>query len=151
MAETFANGAWRQLARGEVFIGGAWRTLRSSETYKNGAWVQSASFVTPLMVIANDVTRGGFYSTSATRTVSGTSSALPSGGIAPYSYSWVILSGPATVGSPSTASTSITATIAAETQVTGAARVTVTDAVGTVANADITYSLSNYSRPGGTA
>lgn len=71
--------------------------------------------------------------------------AIPSGGLPPYSYAWTMLSNPsgeASLVSVNTATTSVSATLE-NTAVSGTIRCTVTDALNRTATADVDFTLQH--------
>jgi len=142
--QAFISGMWRTPKRGEAYINGAWRRLIRGEAYIGGQWRAIASFVGPLSVSSNNAV-GTVFSNRAQRVNSQTVTAMPSGGLGPYSYVWTILSGPAQVAAPTNASTLFYAIVNPSDVVQGTARVTVTDALGSTAQTTISITLSNES------
>lgn len=149
--QAFISGIWRTPTKADAYVNGAWRRLIRAEAYIGGQWRQIASFVLPLTVTANNAVRGGNFSGSADRTLTATSTCTPSGGRGPYIYSWVVTSGGFTVTNATMATASFTGNVPAETQRTGTAQVTCTDASGQTASTDITITLRNFSSVGGTS
>lgn len=76
---------------------------------------------------------------TASVTVTGT----PSGGVAPYAYSWAKISGGSTMTlvSPASQSTVISRRVSSNTPESGVFRCTITDSVGTSGHADVTITL----------
>lgn len=142
MAEVFFSGAWRTPNRGEILIGGAWRTITRGEQYRSGAWKQIVTFASPLSVSAGDV----FGRTTNRKPIQVTSTdslATPVGGIAPFTYNWVTLTGAAAAQTPAMARTSFRQVVAPGDTLVSTARVTCTDALGTPATHDITITMTN--------
>lgn len=145
--EAFISGQWRTPTRGEVYIGGTWRRLSRIEVYINGAWRSAAKFIQPLTlrVSPNPVLGSGGGPKPLSRIVSSeAASALPTGGLAPYQYSWAVTSGNVTVRSPTMSSTDFYATLGPNEYRVANATVTCTDALGSVANATLRIELSNF-------
>lgn len=141
--EARIGGAWREIIYGEVYINGAWRRLKYAEGYISGAWRQIANFIEPLTLDVSPPAPSKF-GTSDTIT-SNTVTATPTGGLAPFTYSWVRTSGSTDidVNSPAAASTTFTgAGLDADTLTTATFTCTVTDALGSTA--DDTCSPSFY-------
>ena len=139
--DAFISGAWRTAKRGEVLIGGAWRQITRGEVYRGGSWAKCLTFAGPLSVSAYNVT--GRTSNRKPANVTSTDSvATPTGGFAPYTYAWASPDG-VTPLSPSMARTAFRAPVAPGDTNYYTARVTCTDALGTVATADITITLVN--------
>lgn len=140
--ESFISGAWRRAGRGEVLIGGAWRRIVRAEVSRSGVWRQLFAFVSPISVTANNVS-GFAMSRQIVQVTSDASQARPAGGLAPYSYSWAMLSGSATPATPNMAATTFSARIGPGQQFESTARVTCVDALGASATADIVITLEN--------
>jgi hypothetical protein len=83
--------------------------------------------------------------------------ATPTGGLAPFTYAWTLVSSTGltgiTINYPTSASTSVTATLTVPVGTTGYANLkcTATDALGTSKSATVTFSFVYYESPGGTA
>ena len=90
---------------------------------------------------------GGASYFKPTPVTTSTATATPTGGAAPFTYSWVKLSGDGEPLSPTQAGTKFTATIGTGT-FHGVFRVTVTDAIGQTASADVEASFTNYGSVG---
>lgn len=140
--DAFISGAWRTPRRGEVLIGGAWRTITRGEQYRSGAWKRIVAFTSPLSVTAFDVYGEANNRKPVSVTSQGTR-ATPQGGTGPYSYSWVITEGGATIVSPNMASTTFRQLVGPGQQFDSFARVTCTDALGFTAQATINIVMSN--------
>lgn len=143
------GGAWVSPTTAEAFAGGTWRTLKYAEAYYSGAWRKIVSFVLPLTLSAT----GGSGSAASSTVTGNTATATPSGGLAPFTYSWVHLSGATmTINTPSSASTTFTASgVADGATVTATFRCTATDSLGSTATADLTVNLTNRTGITGTA
>lgn len=129
-----------------MLIGGIWRTITRGETYRDGAWRSCLSFAAPLSLTVSPDDVVGFGRPERPQRLRVTTTpavATPSGGSAPYSYSWVNLTGAAIIDSPASAGTTFSATIASGTSVEGEAQVTCTDAQGRTAVGQVRYSLYN--------
>lgn len=153
--EVRKDGAWRTINTAEAFIGAAWRTLKYAEAYIGGAWRQIVSFVQPLTLAFNRSSPFGVGATESPMTTA-SCTAVPTGGLAPFTYNWTTLSQSGltgfTINSPSAATTTFTAGVTAGVGHTGTAtvRCTATDALGTTASADLDLTFSEISG-GGTA
>lgn len=137
--DAFIAGAWRSPGRGEVLIGGQWRRITRVEAYKSSAWRSAAQFIGPLSATADPAFVFGHSSgRRPSQVVSGTTTATPSGGLAPFSYSWAFIGGDAlTITNPSSATTAFRA-VNAESVV----RCTVTDALGSTATCDVNVTIT---------
>jgi hypothetical protein len=143
--EGFIAGAWREFNRAEIYIGGQWRRLTRAEGYIGGQWRSLATFIQPLTVSISPSQVQGFANpfkpTTQTITTS-TAIATPSGGLGPYTYLW------SAGNSPTLASNSFTATLPGDSELTQNPSVTVTDALGSTANASVEAYFLNQSQTG---
>lgn len=103
------GGDWKDIGAGKVFASGAWRTLVAIKVYFEGAWRDVANFTAPTpeapgftVTAPTSVRTVGTLSTIRSSAVTVT----PSGGLAPYTYSWTAPG--ATIGTPHRASTTFT-------------------------------------------
>jgi hypothetical protein len=154
-AQVRVGGAWEPLTGCQVYANGAWRNISKIQVYSGGAWRLVANFIPPM----GGVTISPSFIFKSSRTspsiTSGTITATPSGGTAPYTYAWtVVSSSPTTVSitSPGLASTTVTAD-ASSGEVDCTLRCTVTDAVGSSVSADVdgtfTYTPGGFGGGGG--
>lgn len=133
------GGAWKEIVGGRVFANGAWRVLKTIKVFADDEWRDVAGFSTgPLSVTISPTFVEKRGSNSTLTTVIAT--AIPTGGITPYTYSWVRTAGTKGVANnPTSAVTTFTATgMAVDEYSTNTFRVTVTDAVGTTATKTMT-------------
>lgn len=140
----YANGRWRRIARIKCFADGAWRDVANFTSPGSGG------SSTPGGGGTGTGTGGGSSSPSITLTVSPSSTsrtgkamdqtsavltATPSGGKAPYSYTWSFVSRSGAVfsfDSPTLASTTVTASgLIEDLQATCTVHCTVRDSLGT--------------------
>ena len=133
MSEAFISGGWRGHTRAEIYIGGAWRL--------------AARYLDPLTV-ATPSGASNSVSSHFTVPVSVVVSAIPSGGLPPYTYSWAA---EADIGPLPTLSGASTATVTATVSVppgdTFSANLicTVNDSVGSGPASDSTFcTFSNF-------
>ena len=123
------GGVWVTPTTATAYINGAWRTLPRAKAYIAAAWRDVASFVQPMTLALT----GNYKSTSST---SGTETATPTGGLAPFTYSWAAVSSAYALTFSAQTSASTTVTTASpnpdETLTVGC---TVTDSLGTTATA----------------
>lgn len=118
--DAYVGGRWASPSTAEAYVGGAWRSIQYAEAYIGGAWRTVANFTPPggggggggslsLSVSPTSISRTGTASSITTGAITVT----PSGGLAPYTYAWSIVSSDAgptfSIGSPSYASTPVTA------------------------------------------
>lgn len=106
-----------------------------------------ATFVQPLTLAISPSEGGGQgYNGGGnpTTVTSGAETATPSGGLGPYTYAWTQLSGDTmTIGSASSATTTLTAVVASGVPKQGVFRCTCSDSSGQTATADVTITLIN--------
>ncbi|MGN6539137.1 MAG: hypothetical protein ACTHKQ_25850 [Mesorhizobium sp.] len=151
----FIKGAEHAIGSGSVCIGSTYRRITRGVACIDGTnWVTIANFVPPLSVSVSPSTAYGYASPLKPIPQTVTTSPLtatPTGGKAPFTYSWSITSHTGTsplLVSPSSASTSARAAVAANTDQVATAHVTVTDALGSTANAGGDFYFSNQSQIG---
>ena len=136
------GGAWQTITGAKVFAGGAWRTLVGIQVYASGAWRTVATFSTaptpvPLSLSISPASEQAGGSTPTI--VSGAFTATPSGGVSPFTYSWVISSpdGRTSIDNPTLATTQFTATgLINGEPVIPTYQCTCTDSLGTTASAE---------------
>lgn len=126
------GGVAREVPFASIFYLGARRRLQTIKQKRGGSLVIVANFSGPLSVTAVDCnnTPTGSNTTNFT-------AATISGGVVPYTYSWAVISGSATITSPTSAQTKFTKAFTSDGE-TITARVTVTDGLGATASATIT-------------
>lgn len=142
------GGAWKDITGGKVFLSGSWRTLVAIKTYKDGAWRDVANFTAPVsgMTVTTSPAES-FFRGGRTTAVSQNITATPSGGLAPYTYAWEVVSqvgssGTVTIPLPTSATTTVRCTFTEIGDVNCVIRVTVTDSLGSSASADIDGNFS---------
>lgn len=138
-----AGGAWKDITAGKVWVNGAWRNLVGAQAFVSGAWKTLATFVSSMTVAlsSSTVSRTARLGTINTATVTCT----PTGGLNPYTYSWVKQSGDAiTANQPTSASCAFQAAGMVEDETrTAVFRCTVTDTLGTaVTSSDLTVTIT---------
>lgn len=132
--DAYIGGAWRSVGSGDVYIDGQWRRLTRSEQYVGGVWKTGDRFLIPLTASATIGVTGLGVGTVTTEPATAT----PSGGLAPYTYSWSRISGTyGTPNNPASATTTFYARIPPGTIQTATFRCTVTDSLGSTATADV--------------
>jgi hypothetical protein len=140
-----ADGAWRTVRSGRIRINNAWRQLTRAFVFQNGAWRQSAVFVEPLTLSVSPATANGGIIVPGTVTT-GSVTATPTGGLAPFTYAWARISGdPAAANAPTNATTSFSLFLNDPVNAEAVFRCTVTDALGSTAAADVTASFQGFS------
>jgi hypothetical protein len=138
----YATGAYREVTGGRVRIGGVWRTLVRGRAYIGGAWRDIVSFVQPLTLVVSPTTVTRAITAIPGTAISPSVTATPSGGRAPFSYSWARVGmGSITVNSPASATTTFSRFFEAEGDFTELFRCSVTDSLGTVVTGDVTVRL----------
>lgn len=142
------SGTSREITRAYVRQGGALRTIREIKVLDGGTLRTVAVFADPLSVTASGVSGNGTGTSSQTVTTTETT-AIVSGGFAPYTYSWTLFTNdggtPSTAISPTSASTRFQkANVAPDATWADIWQVTVTDAVGGTATAAISAQFSNF-------
>ena len=145
-------GTLRTIKKGYAKVGGVLRPLKRVYVNNNGTLRLVAVFAEPLTVAANDVSGTGNGSTGATA-VTNTTTAVPSGGTAPFTYAWTLLTNGGGAASyatnPSSATTAFVKTgLAQSSSFTDTWRVTVTDANGETATDGVFAVFSNGSTGG---
>lgn len=145
--QQFRNSAWHSLSTLYAYRSGAWQRLKTLKVYSGGAWRLIGKFVPPVTVSAYPAGVGGMsYTNTSVIVGSNPTTATPSGGLAPYTYSWAKVSGDAiTASQPSNATTDFGGTVAVNMTATAIFRVTCTDSIGQTATADVSVSL--YAEP----
>lgn len=146
--EVRKDGAWRTISSAEAYVGGSWRTLRYAEAYIDGEWRKIASFVQALSLSVS----GTAAFSSVNPMTTDRSVATPTGGLAPFTYAWTILSQTGlsglTINSPSSASTTFTASVPSGNNGSATFRCTATDALGTTAHDDVTVGFTKIASGG---
>lgn len=126
--------------------GSVTRSIRSLKV-KDGATLRTvATFILPLTVSISP--SGGVFgavSSSVGATVTtNAATATPAGGTAPYTYSWVRLSGFGAANTATSAVTTFSEFVQPSIVKTGVFRVTVTDAASQTATATVNATFENY-------
>ncbi len=138
------GGAWRAAAKRWVYLGTVWRPVRRGWIYASGAWRLYFIGADPMSVSIGPTDFTSFQNS----TVSGTLSSLVTGGLAPFTYVWSVVSftagSPPSFGSPTSASTSVSQTGVMPSGIEFAQiMVTVTDSAGQNASASKSASFTN--------
>jgi hypothetical protein len=150
------SGIWRTLTGAQVFANGAWRSLVAIQAFVGGQWRIVGNFTVPpgdggtfdLGTSASSVS--GLGVVDSTTVTSGFVSAVPSGGLSPYSYSWAIVSSDGqtyVIHGPTSATVSVTGSgLPMDDVSTCTIRCTATDSLGSIAvSGDVAVSLTTHS------
>jgi hypothetical protein len=141
-----AGGTLQTIASMKVLDGGTLRTLRTVKVMDaDGVTLRTvAVFATPLtgvqaLPLIVEATGAGSLVTSSI------AMAVPTGGLSPFTYSWVRLTGTASANSPAAAVTTFTsAALSPGQSSTSTFRVTVTDSIGADETTDISVILGRF-------
>jgi hypothetical protein len=112
------GGEWKTISAAKVFANGTWRTLAAIRAFVGGEWREVANFTAPSTPPGTDPgTPTGLTATASPteQTASGTTASIisqpitvtPSGGLAPYTYSWTASA--LVISSPTSATSKFTA------------------------------------------
>lgn len=144
-------GSLRTITRGKVMVAGVLRELREIKVQDGGVLRTVATFADPLTASASPASVSGTQSSSEPITVNTDfTTATPTGGRSPFTYSWAQVSGvAATAVSPASATTNFTYSTPPGTSV-ATFRVTITDAVGQSAPTEVTATFNNLGGTGGS-
>ena len=141
------GGAWEEADTRRVYQGGAWRTVKKAWVYASGSWRQ---YFIGADAMSAAVSPDEIFATSSMNTTVGSSAAtaVVTGGLAPFTYAWTVISFDAGVSpsitSSTAASTSFVQTgVAASDTHTATFRVTVTDSAAQTDFADVVVSFTN--------
>lgn len=114
--QVYKGGVWRLISGAKVLKSGAWRTVVQAQVYAGGAWRTVANFSPPggggggggTLVVTASPSSSSVSGNNTTLTSVGIT-ATPSGGTAPYTYSWSVVSTDtaASINSPTLATTTV--------------------------------------------
>lgn len=143
--KVWADGALRTITAVKVMVGGTLRVAKTVKAQESGNLRTVAAFASPMSLSASPTSAfGEDFAGVPVVVFSDTVTAIPSGGLGPYTYAWTIIAGTGfTVTAPSNASTSFSATVNSPGGKTGTARCTCTDSFGTTATVDVPIQLQN--------
>lgn len=134
-----AGGTLRTISSMEVKDGSVMRSIVSMKVLDGATLRTVATFTSPLSATPSTLTQAT-TSTTSSFMISDPVTCTPSGGLAPYTYAWTIISGTAGVGSPSSASSTFSKTVSGfGTPEYATAQCVVTDSLGDTAT--VTVSL----------
>lgn len=136
MTDIRTAGAWGVVSYGEAFVDGVWKRLIRSEVYIAGAWKTGETYAPALTAAASPTSVTGFSYGGGTA-VTNTTTVTPTGGLGPYTYAWVRVSGLGGITAPTNATTAFFTTLPGGGDQSGVFRCTVTDSLGTIATADV--------------
>lgn len=127
----------------KVMQAGVVRRTRAVKIMHGGTLRTVATFADPLAASVSPSSVSGIQSAPGEYpVVTGPSTAAPVGGTAPFTYAWVSVSGYGSPNNPTANSTNFTADILPGTY-GGTFRVTITDAYGQTASADVSATFTN--------
>jgi hypothetical protein len=139
-----AAGVLQTITGGKIRDGATLRQLQTIKLWDGTTMRTVAQFVPPLTASASPAFALVFGTTSTLTTSSVT--AVPSGGLAPYTYVWTRTSGAATANTPAIASTTFTQTgLIAEDYQVSTFNCVVSDSSGQTANFSITAEFNRIS------
>lgn len=129
------GGTLRTITKAYVKQAGVLRAIRTIKVQDGGTLRTVATFADPLSVFVTDT---GKVASSSTMTTD-PATASPSGGFAPYTYAWTLVTNgggaASTANTPTLASTTFTKTgLSPGSDITDVWRCTVTDALGNTAS-----------------
>ena len=138
------GGSWRTVSSPRVRVSGAWQTVQSGWVRVSGVWRQFFSSTAPLSVscdpgsVSGSIFGGGYVA-------SGSTTAVVTGGTAPYTYSWARTSGDTRVSVSSATASSVyfDTTISSVDVASATFRVTVTDSLSATATGDVDVVLTS--------
>lgn len=140
------NGTLRTPTRLRIMQAGLLRTIKTLKVMDGGTLRTVAIFASPLSVSASPSEATGSFNGSGVfppqTLTTDLVTAIPSGGIAPYTYAWAYLSGSTfTVSHPTSAGTFFSHNFVAFGTRSGTYRCTVTDSLGSTATVDVPVSI----------
>lgn len=138
---------WKEVTAAKYWTGSKWASLTRGLFYDGTEWQEIAKFTELLEVELSSGDVYGFVATPQPSAVTSSSvTASPSGGLGPYQYLWEFISGNASTAlQPNFASTSFrNGNVPANNVETSVFRVTVTDALGSEATAQVTAQFENF-------
>lgn len=143
--KAIVGGVEKDAARAEITINGVQKRVTRIEAWNGSAWKVVQAFVLPMSV--NQSPSGTIVTDKIfdlELVISQSVTAVVSGGLAPFTYAWTILSGAGVyAASPSMATTTLRKVMDLGQSVSGTARCTVTDSLGTTVTTDIPFNLVN--------
>lgn len=139
------GGVWREIEDGLVFVDGDYKKITSAIIYDDPDWIEIASFIPDLSLSITPAVAGGGRQGAGPLTTN-VVTATPTGGEAPYSYSWQRLNtGTSFANSPNSPATSFFRTMGNEETVMDTFSCACTDGLGNVATSVIEVTFSSFS------
>lgn len=143
------SGAWKSATTPAARVSGAWKNLSNGFVRVGGAW-KSFFTATPLSGYLERTTLSGGGVGNGPFTTTQNTYVFVSGGVAPYTFGWELVSGDASIGPNDGTAQSVTFSAtgtAPETKV-AVYRAVITDNVGTIAYSDnVTITLEFQADP----
>ena len=138
-------GILRTIKRMRFMDAGALRSIKTLKVMDNGTLRLVATFADALSAVVNPSRVTGTVTASSgapsASVPTGLANAVVTGGLAPFSYAWSLLStdgATPSITNPTSASTRFTCTVPNNETVNASFRVTVTDSTGATTTADCT-------------
>ena len=140
------GGIWRTITSPAVRVSGSWQPVQNAWVRVSGAWQNFYAAVTSFTASASPTFVTGLNIISAPDdcpVTTNSTTVTPTGGVAPYTYSWAYVSGDsATVNSPTSATTTFSRNVFINNPGqsfirSGVYRCTVTDSASQTATADV--------------
>jgi hypothetical protein len=126
------GGTLKPVVRVKANIGGTLKTVVRAKHNVAGT-IKAGDTFTPALSLS--VTPSSIYAVSnSSPVISEYATATPTGGLAPYTYSWVRTSGAGSISSPSSSVTSFSDSLAPDNLSSGTFTCTVTDNLGATAS-----------------
>lgn len=141
------NGVQKDAEEMEVTAGNAQKRVVRVEAWNGSAWKLAQSFAPPISLnVSPSSVFGENNSSGVVLITSSTATATPTGGTAPYTYSWAKVSGDTmTVTASTSASTAFRLGVGPGDTKSATYRCTVTDKNGLTAQDSVSITLTNTS------
>lgn len=143
-------GTLRTIKRLRIQQGGILRDIRRLRVMHDGVLRTVATFAEQLTASANPTqVNGRENSTKPVTVFTNETTAIPTGGRAPFTYSWTQTSGPvATITAPNMATTQFSTAVGPNSTASAVFICTITDAVGQSASVEVKANFSNFDEGG---
>lgn len=140
------DGAWREVTSGRVRIAGTWKNIATVRVYVGGAWKDAESFFAPFTALTVSPETIERFAEVGTTLTTQAATATPTGGTPPYTYAWSRVSGDTSISitSPTSASTTFSRFVAAETTYSAVFQCVATDALGVSQTDTVTVSITGF-------